>query len=139
MDLHQYPSPLHTVLCLDGLPGSIATARNHARAFLAQIPLRESEHTAASDVLVLVSELVTNAVRHAPGPCSLGLVYDGSSLVIAISDTGPELPRRRPGDLLTGSGGFGWNVLTSLTKDIHIARHGADGKTIVAVLPFPQA
>ncbi|WP_051965751.1 ATP-binding protein [Kitasatospora mediocidica] len=139
MDIEQTAAPLHTTLALDGLAGSIAAARTHARAFLAECRHPPLTQATATDALVLISELVTNAVRHSPGPCALGLVYDGDALVIAVSDTGPDLPRRRPGDLITGAGGFGWNVLTSLTKDIRITGHVGGWKTIVALLPVQPA
>ncbi|QMU77224.1 ATP-binding protein [Streptacidiphilus sp. PB12-B1b] len=128
------PIPAHSTLRLDGQEGSASIARAHAGDFLTgpcDPPLTSAR---IADALILISELVTNAARHAPGPCVLDMVYDGTALFIAVSDTSASLPRPRPGDLHTGTGGFGWNLLSSLTMDIHITRYTAGWKTIVTTL-----
>ncbi|MEU1091029.1 ATP-binding protein [Streptomyces sp. NPDC005892] len=73
----------------------IAEARSFAGAFLdravvrgvAVVPMKRG------DALLVVSELVTNAVRHAPGPCSLALDLDEGLLKIAVSDTSKRSPQ----------------------------------------------
>ncbi|MEU6476406.1 ATP-binding protein [Streptomyces sp. NPDC047017] len=49
---------------------------------------------AEQDAGLVVSELVTNAVRHAPGPCGLllELSADHTRLGITVWDTSPALP-----------------------------------------------
>jgi two-component sensor histidine kinase len=44
----------------------------------------------------VVSELVTNTVRHAPGPCTLALALHDGLLKIAVSDTSRRLPEAQP-------------------------------------------
>lgn len=77
----------------DGAPGCIAEAREVADSFLRHHspPARRTFH---GDVLLVVSELVTNAVRHAPGPfvLELGLVPGG--IEITVRDTSSR-PRTR--------------------------------------------
>ena len=57
---------------LDGSVGSITEARHLAERFFTRCapPLRDA---LLNDALLAVSELVTNAVRHAPGPFELAL------------------------------------------------------------------
>lgn len=123
----------HVSYRLDGLSGCIATARELADAFLSA---RGTRSQAGSDVLLLVSELVTNATRHAPGPCVLDLADDGNAWTVAVTDTSPDLPRPRPPDLVTGNGGFGWHLLQTLAADVRLTPTADGGKTITAVVPY---
>jgi anti-sigma regulatory factor (Ser/Thr protein kinase) len=118
---------------LDGLAGTVGAARDVVRAFLdaSRPPLTRA---AVDDVLIAVSELVTNAVRHAPGPCTLRLSDSGWNLTIDVSDTSTAQPRPRPPDLATGNGGFGWHLLHAVACDFTVLNH-PDGKTVRVVLP----
>ena len=126
-------SPRRAVCALDGLHGSVGAARDFTRAFLADA----AEALPASvleDVLLVVSELVTNAVRHAPGPCALDLTQDRDQVTIAVSDSFAALPVPRRADLTSGTGGLGWHLLGDLARYVRVAAR-PDGKTITAVLP----
>ncbi|MFJ4184246.1 ATP-binding protein [Kitasatospora sp. NPDC089509] len=74
----------------------------------------DEERAVAEDVLLMVSELVTNACLHAPGgPRELRLRWDGLRLRVEVSDGSPELPTLRP----AGSGrpgGHGLRVVHTL-------------------------
>ena len=48
-----------------------------------------------ADALLVVSELVTNTVRHAPGSCTLALDLHNGLLQIAVSDTSKRPPQAR--------------------------------------------
>lgn len=115
----------------DGTADSIAEARHLAGEFFARCapPLGE---TLLRDALLAVSELVTNAVRHAPGPYLLELADDGSELTIAVSDTHTTVPAPRPADL-DGGGGVGMHVLRGLARRVETTTH-ATGKTVVVIL-----
>ncbi|WP_406859211.1 ATP-binding protein [Streptomyces sp. HUAS MG47] len=61
----------------------------------------------ADDVLLLVSEVVTNACLHAGGPEELVLRRRGGVLRVEVADASPEPPRRgapRPASLPGGHG-----------------------------------
>ncbi|MFD5814132.1 ATP-binding protein [Streptomyces sp. NPDC127038] len=82
-----------------------------------------------SDVALIVSELVTNAVRHTHQPCTLTLTRRGSRLDIAVADhsrTPPHAPNT-PGE----HGGFGLRLIKGLGGRITTAPT-LDGKTVHA-------
>ncbi|MER7515563.1 ATP-binding protein [Streptomyces sp. NPDC126499] len=88
------------------------------------------------DAMIVVSELVTNAVRHAGGTCSLDLALRPDGIDIDVSDDSPEAPRPREPALL-GEGGYGWGIVAHLTRDLSV-RGGAHGKTIHAHIDPPR-
>ncbi|MEU6389441.1 ATP-binding protein [Streptomyces sp. NPDC046939] len=73
----------------------IAGARALAREFLASV---QAEHgvpvsaRAMGMVQLVVSELVTNARKYAPGPCLLDLEISGGVVQISVWDSGTTLP-----------------------------------------------
>lgn len=121
---------------LDGSVDSITHARELAREFFARrtAPL---EPALVRDALIAVSELVTNAVRHAPGPFELALADDGRCVTIAVSDSSSTTPAPRPADLL-GGGGVGLHVLNGLAGRIETMTH-AGGKTVAVSIERAQA
>lgn len=110
----------------------MSTARGCARAYLDQCAPLLSAAT-AMDALVLVSEMVSNAVQHAPGPCCLYLVETEAELTIAVSDTSTALPRPRTPDLDRG-GGFGWQLLCRLARRVDVYVRPPWGKTVCATM-----
>ncbi|MGW4549638.1 SpoIIE family protein phosphatase [Streptomyces violaceorubidus] len=66
-------------------------------------------------VLLLVSELVTNAVRFAGGPVTVRLIRAGPGLLCEVGDTGNGRPRLGRGGLLD-DGGRGLHVVHRLTR-----------------------
>lgn len=66
------------------------------------------------DVLLIVSELVTNAVRHAPGPSALTLTTTAGTLDIAVTDCSCVPPAPRAPDLTDGTGGMGLHIAEDL-------------------------
>ncbi|GHD87550.1 ATP-binding protein [Streptomyces naganishii] len=88
-----------------------ADARRAVHAFLKRAARTAHTHItrrAEQDALLVVSELVTNALRHAPGPCGLVLELsaDNARLGISVWDTSPALPRlyERDGARVGGHG-----------------------------------
>lgn len=87
--------PLHTFLELGALPGAVPCARLHAREMLWEWRITEL----ADNAELLVSELVTNAVRisradaHA-APVRLWLLSDGVCALIVVWDASPMPPVR---------------------------------------------
>jgi anti-sigma regulatory factor (Ser/Thr protein kinase) len=77
---------------LAGLPESVSQARRLVRPVLAAWAAAGDEADSAS---LLVTELVTNAVRFSPGPVILALWRPPRLLVVEVSDRSPDLPLPR--------------------------------------------
>ncbi|MEU6773264.1 SpoIIE family protein phosphatase [Streptomyces sp. NPDC046759] len=88
-----------------------ARARAQVCALLRQWRTRDGTR---DTVLLLVSELVTNAVRFATGPITVRLIRAGHGLLCEVGDTGNGRPRLGPGGLLD-DGGRGLQIVHRLT------------------------
>jgi serine phosphatase RsbU (regulator of sigma subunit)/anti-sigma regulatory factor (Ser/Thr protein kinase) len=88
-----------------------ARARSLASALLRQWSTRDDTRDSA---LLLISELVTNAVRFATGPISVRLIRAGHGLLCEVGDTGNGRPRLHRGGLLDDRG-RGLQVVHKLT------------------------
>lgn len=88
-----------------------ARARAHVSTLLRQWRARNDVR---DDVALMVSELVTNAVRFASGPVTVRLIRAGHGLLCEVGDTGNGRPRLRRGDLLD-DGGRGLQIVHRLT------------------------
>ncbi|WP_369192990.1 SpoIIE family protein phosphatase [Streptomyces djakartensis] len=104
-----------------------ARARAHADALLRR--WRTGDRTRWA-VLLLVSELVTNAVRFATGPITVRLIRTGHGLLCEVGDTGNGRPRLRRSDVLD-DGGRGLGIVHRLTTRWGV-RWTDDGKVVWA-------
>ncbi|WP_446697137.1 SpoIIE family protein phosphatase [Streptomyces cinereospinus] len=111
-------------------PAAVAEARAASSAKLAEWGLEPLDFA----VELIVSELVTNAVRYAGGPVGLRLIHDMFLFceVTDPSNTQPRLRRAAPGD----EGGRGLFLVAQLSKRWG-SRYGQLGKTIWAELEVP--
>jgi anti-sigma regulatory factor (Ser/Thr protein kinase) len=114
-----------------------ADARQVLRDFLAQAPRtgRPAVPPAvALDAELAVSELVTNALQHAPGPCGMTLRLSGEELTITVWDTSAERPWLKPADPHR-VGGHGLHLVHAVSARVAVAVH-PEGKDITAHLPL---
>ncbi|MFE6174553.1 SpoIIE family protein phosphatase [Streptomyces sp. NPDC056464] len=88
-----------------------ARARTLVSALLEQWGTRDDTR---DSVLLVVSELVANAVRFAEGPLTLRLIRTGNGLLCEVGDTGNGRPRLGRDGLLD-DGGRGLHVVHGLT------------------------
>ncbi|MFF9177619.1 ATP-binding protein [Streptomyces sp. NPDC014793] len=111
----------------------IADARQAVRTLLAQAG-HSPEHRACQDAQLVVSELVTNAHRHAPGPGGLELEVspDAALLRITVRDSSPQRPELREHDARR-IGGHGLRLVTRLCAQLHTVALET-GKQVVAHL-----
>ncbi|EFF88272.1 MULTISPECIES: ATP-binding protein [unclassified Streptomyces] len=93
--------PLRRATHYTGEPGCIAEARSFAARFLEELrtewcaPIGRRSGEA---LLLVVSELVTNADRHSDGPYILELEGTDASVTVCVYDSSAALPRRYPRD-----------------------------------------
>ncbi|MFG2477800.1 SpoIIE family protein phosphatase [Streptomyces fagopyri] len=107
-------------------PAAVSYARTHTAEKLAAWGLTD----AAATTELIVSELVTNAIRHAQPPIQLRLIHHAGSLVCEVADgssTSPHLRRARTFD----ENGRGLFIVAQLAERWG-TRHGHHGKTIWA-------
>ncbi|MFF7178527.1 ATP-binding protein [Streptomyces sp. NPDC008121] len=77
----------------------------------------EEAQERVDDVLLLVSEVVTNACLHADGPEEIVLRQSGENLRVEVADGNPEPPARRRPRAASLPGGHGLMVLDRLAGD----------------------
>ncbi|MEV4441786.1 amino acid permease [Streptomyces sp. NPDC049577] len=116
---------------LDADPASVATARSAASRQLGEWGLEDLAFTTE----LIVSELVTNAIRYASaGPVHVRLIRD-RGLVCEVSDTGHTSPHLRHA-AADDEGGRGLFIIAELTRRWG-TRYTATGKTIWTEQPLP--
>ncbi|WP_320781224.1 ATP-binding protein [Streptomyces sp. CRN 30] len=127
------PGRPHVSAALDGDGTCIATARGIAGDFLEQV---QSEHgltvsPRAMDVTrLVVSELVTNARKYAPGPVLLELGVIGELVEVAVWDSDPVLPVARAAD--PGRvGQHGLEIVMAVSHSLEV-RQEPPGKRVTA-------
>ncbi|MEU0896710.1 ATP-binding protein [Streptomyces massasporeus] len=89
----------------------------------------------AEAALLVVSELVTNACRHTPGPGYLGMALRGGRLVLEVGDRSRIVPRPVPPGDRGPWGGFGLGLVSELVDDWSVVGTG-QGKTVRVTLPM---
>ncbi|GAA4804628.1 ATP-binding protein [Streptomyces ziwulingensis] len=93
------------------------------------------QRAAAEDVLLVVSELVTNACLHAEGPDELSISRDRKVIRLEVSDRGTGEPAPRTPHQAGRPGGHGMFIVQRLCLDWGVVRSpGVPGKTVWAEL-----
>ncbi|MEU6089757.1 ATP-binding protein [Streptomyces sp. NPDC047085] len=105
-------------LVLHGTSGVVTRCRDYTAAALADwgwLPATTPDaRERVEDVLLLVSEVVTNACLHAGGPEELVLRHDAGRLRVEVADGSPEFPRPAAHRSPALPGGHGLMVLDRL-------------------------
>ncbi|MEU5314235.1 ATP-binding protein [Streptomyces sp. NPDC021562] len=127
---------------LEGESGVVPLARDFTRDALyawGWLPAATADRRAAAeDVLLVVSELVTNACLHAEGPDELFLSCDNKVIRVEVSDRGNGQPAPRTPHRAGRPGGHGMFIVQRLCLDWGVIRTpGAAGKTVWAELGAP--
>ncbi|MFJ5535251.1 ATP-binding protein [Streptomyces sp. NPDC093261] len=131
--------PVQIAVALEGDGSCIAEARHVAAGFLARV---QAEHglpvsARAMDLTQLVvSELVTNARKYAPGPVLMRLRIVGDLVEVTVWDGDPVLPVARAAD--PGRvGQHGLEIVMALAQGFEVVREPV-GKRITARLALPD-
>ncbi|MER5203609.1 ATP-binding protein [Streptomyces sp. NPDC002825] len=107
-----------------------AQARQLVRHTLTALgPLPASQ---VDDLLLVTSELVTNAHRHGGGVTSFGIAVGSDRVTVSVADASEEPPRHElRGELRPG--GFGWPIVLRLCHEVTVDPR-PDGKTVHAAV-----
>lgn len=121
-----------------------AAARDHARAVVRQqwdSASRAAREEDVIDLLLVVSELVTNAIRHGDGLAGFEITVTVDGVRLAVHDHSDTIP-----DAAYGSGalpprngaahGYGWPLILRLAREIAVEPRPGGGKTISALVPL---
>lgn len=118
------------------LPREAASARWARRltsGFLSHPAMPDGVSGRVDEAVLIVSELVTNAVRHGNSRCRLRLSAAASGVTIEVHDDSPRAPSVRP--LNDESvGGRGMAIVGLLARQFDITADRDGGKTVRAVL-----
>ncbi|MFD3326772.1 ATP-binding protein [Streptomyces sp. NPDC058701] len=118
----------------------IATARDFARSFLLEV--RDVHRIPVSDqamgaVELVVSELITNTRKYAPGPGALALHIRDGCAEVTVSDGNPEAPVvLRPDPARVGRHGL--EIVAAVSRSLQVHREPA-GKRITAAIGLTDA
>ncbi|WP_039946509.1 ATP-binding protein [Streptomyces sp. NRRL S-118] len=118
---------------LGGDDGCIANARHHAAAFLDQAG--DEHHLPVSARVkdltrLVVSELVTNARKYAPGPVLMDLRITARAVEVVVWDSDPAVPVARAADA-GRIGQHGLEIVKAVTEDLFVEQEPV-GKRITA-------
>ncbi|MYS11869.1 ATP-binding protein [Streptomyces sp. SID6041] len=132
------PSLLRNVISASGaFEGSedIAAARDLARGFLTDVQAVHGLPVSGrvlGTVQLVVSELVTNARKYAPGPCLLTLEVDGGAIEVSVWDGNPTPPAILGPDP-TRIGQHGLELVMAVSQSFTVCREPV-GKRITATI-----
>lgn len=122
--------PGHVSIDVDNDAHGIQRARHEVEHFL-----RSADEGVRSSAVLLISELVTNALMYGDPPVIAAVDQCGTEVRISVSDTGHDSPFVRPSPDETG--GFGLRIVDALC-----GRWGCDfsraGKTVWCELAAPS-
>ncbi|MFD0150430.1 SpoIIE family protein phosphatase [Streptomyces sp. NPDC055721] len=107
---------------------AVGTARTHVEECLERWRHPADPFTAT----LLVSELVTNAIRYGAAPITLRLITDSTGLICEVSDAGQAAPHLRHAKAVD-EGGRGLLICAALADSWGV-RYTGDGKTVWAVV-----
>jgi len=129
-------------LRLVGASGAVPRARDFVRQALHDwgwLPAATGDQRAAAeDVLLVASELVTNACLHADGPDELRVGSGPKVVRLEIVDLGSGSPAPRTPHRAGRPGGHGMFIVQRLCLDWGVVRNpGGRGKTVWAELAAP--
>jgi anti-sigma regulatory factor (Ser/Thr protein kinase) len=120
----------------EGRPGSIGEARGFARDFLGRVQAVQGLPVSGrvmGMVQLVVSELVTNACKFAPGPCVLDLEVSHGAVEITVWDTDPTLPVARAAD--PGRvGQHGLEIVMAVCQGFEVRRESVGKRTKAVVV-----
>ncbi|UGQ15465.1 ATP-binding protein [Yinghuangia sp. ASG 101] len=131
-----------------GVPDSEAVLVPHASAgvgdarhrLIAGLTARGLDDSVVDDAALVLSELLSNALKHAYPLPSGGVraawaVRPDRLLAIEVTDGGGPTRPRRPSPSLTARGGRGLSIIDALAAEWGVRGTAEDGVTVWALLP----
>jgi anti-sigma regulatory factor (Ser/Thr protein kinase) len=111
-----------------------------------ETPFRRAPEGALVDLRLVVSELVSNAVRHGGGLTGFDARPEAVGVRVIVRDASDRVPDAvtAPGGFPEGEehldrsapGGYGWPLIHRLARDIRVERLPEGGKAVSALIPL---
>ncbi|MER5432564.1 ATP-binding protein [Streptomyces sp. NPDC002588] len=120
-----------------GEPHDVTGARLATEEFLDELT-RAAPPTAPEywhDIVLIVTELSSNAVQFAPGPFELRLRPTFDGVHVTLHDTSSVVPAPRPFRPDRGGGGIGWYLIETLCTQVSVVTDDT-GKDVHVFLPW---
>ncbi|MGJ5752364.1 PAS domain S-box-containing protein [Streptomyces puniciscabiei] len=130
---HAFPADQVAIWHLDHHPKAVATARTQTQDQLTRWGVDDET---AYTTEIIVSELVTNAIRYGTPPVRLRLIKD-RTLTCEVRDSNSLAPRLRHAKTID-EGGRGLFIIAQLAQNWGV-RYSLDGKTIWAEQTLPPS
>ena len=128
------PSAVTEHLKLDPVPASVGVARRFVRDLLDSHG--DVDEDTLDTLLLLASELVTNAILHAHTPVELGVCVDGGRALVCVADRMPNSEPLTPRDHSRDRpGGRGLALVADLSDDWGTTSF-TGGKTVWFTMPL---
>lgn len=118
-----------------GDPQSPAAARGFVRSAVGTLLPRPPPDALCDDLELVVSELVTNAVRAGSPSVTVAVVVDGDRIMLRVSDEAGGWPEPRDADVYD-TGGRGLPLVSAISSSWGV-RMSTDGKVVWAELRVP--
>src|SRR5579875_3419356 len=112
-------------------------AASRARAWLRDRLTAWQLDFRADDLLVVVSELVTNVVLHARSPIEITMSVGEGAIEVSVADTDDRTPQPRLAGEIWDEGGRGLALVSALSDDWGVALR-SPGKQVWVRLPAPR-
>ncbi|MFI5683118.1 ATP-binding protein [Streptomyces sp. NPDC051636] len=129
---------MQDIIALDGDGRCIAEARHRAACFLTRVQAEYGLPVSAQTLdltQLVVSELVTNARKYAPGPVLMELRIAGDLVEVRVWDSDPVLPVARAAD--PGRvGQHGLEIVMAVAQGFEVQREPV-GKRVTARIALP--
>ena len=113
---------------LDPLPRLVSNARQFVADHAPPLPTETRDA-----LLLLTSELVTNAVLHARTPIEVGITVAETSVLVTVHDLDLTRPEQQPYE--PREGGWGLGLVAGLAEESALEPHEEGGKTAWFRLP----
>jgi anti-sigma regulatory factor (Ser/Thr protein kinase) len=107
---------------LEPLPRLVGSARAFVRSHAPALP-----DETADALLLLTSELVTNAVLHARTPLEVGITVGCESVLVTVHDLDLTRPEQQP--YVKREGGWGLGLVSTMSEASALEPHPDGGKT----------
>ncbi|MFP3714166.1 ATP-binding protein [Puerhibacterium sp. TATVAM-FAB25] len=123
-----------TIRSVDDLSG----VRSHLLAHLRDtLPEGESAAAELERIVLVASELATNALRHGSPPFAVRLLCDEGTATVDVVDHRPDVPPVIAAHREPGAGGFGLKLARRAARELGWFRDGDDEKHVWALFATP--